>query len=81
MMGVLISLFLFVTLGSAATPLTYESEFSSVIPPTRLFKATVLDEVNFIPKIGSKIGIKTVEVLEGDGGVGTVKKITFSQGY
>ncbi|KAK9933889.1 hypothetical protein M0R45_021062 [Rubus argutus] len=30
---------------------TYESEFTSVIPPARLFKAFVLDADNLIPKI------------------------------
>lgn len=57
----------------------YESEFTSVIPPARLFKAFVLDADNLIPKIAPQ-AVKCTEVLEGDGGPGTIKKITFGEG-
>ncbi|PRQ39336.1 putative START-like domain, Bet v I type allergen [Rosa chinensis] len=53
---------------------TYETEFTSVIPPARLFKAFVLDADNLIPKIAPQ-AVKSAEILEGDGGVGTIKKI------
>ncbi|CAL8080366.1 unnamed protein product [Prunus armeniaca] len=58
---------------------TYESEFTSEIPPPRLFKAFVLDADNLVPKIAPQ-AIKHSEILEGDGGPGTIKKITFGEG-
>ncbi|KAL6293063.1 hypothetical protein ACE6H2_001205 [Prunus campanulata] len=58
---------------------TYETEFPSVIPPPRLFKAFVLDADNLIPKIAPQ-AIKSSEVVQGDGGVGTIKKITLGEG-
>ena len=58
---------------------TYETEFSSTIPPARLFKAFVLDGDNLIPKIAPQ-AIKQVEILEGDGGAGTIKKVIFGEG-
>ena len=58
---------------------TYESETISVIPPARLFKALVLDADNLIPKIAPQ-AIKSVEILEGNGGPGTIKKSTFGEG-
>ena len=58
---------------------TYETEFSSTIPPARLFKAFVLDGDNLIPKIAPQ-AIQQVEILEGDGGAGTIKKVIFGEG-
>ncbi|KAI5349342.1 hypothetical protein L3X38_002229 [Prunus dulcis] len=58
---------------------TYETEFTSVIPPARLFKAFILDADNLIPKIAPS-AVKGAEIVEGDGGVGTIKKITFGEG-
>jgi len=58
---------------------TYESETSSVIPPARLFKSFVLDADNLLPKVAPQ-AIQKIETLEGDGGVGTVKKTTFGEG-
>ncbi|PON88213.1 Bet v I type allergen [Trema orientale] len=58
---------------------TFETEITSSIPPARLFKAFVLDGDNLIPKIAPQ-AIKEVEILEGDGGPGTIKKITFGEG-
>ncbi|VVA24661.1 PREDICTED: major allergen [Prunus dulcis] len=58
---------------------TYETEFTSVIPPEKLFKAFILDADNLIPKI-APTAVKDTEILEGDGGVGTIKKVTFGEG-
>ena len=58
---------------------THEYEFTSVIPPARLFKAFVLDADNLIPKIAPQ-AIKSVEILQGDDGVGTIKKINLGEG-
>lgn len=58
---------------------TYENESSSSIAPARLFKALILDADNLIPKIVPQ-AIKCTEILEGNGGPGTIKKITFGEG-
>lgn len=44
-----------------------------------MFKAAVLDADTLIPKILPQ-AIKSVEILEGDGGAGTIKLITFGEG-
>ncbi|XP_059458042.1 major strawberry allergen Fra a 1.05-like [Corylus avellana] len=58
---------------------TYETETTSVIPPARLFKSFVLDSDNLIPKVAPK-AIKSIEIIEGNGGPGTIKKICFDEG-
>ncbi|KAL0448365.1 UNVERIFIED_CONTAM: Major allergen Pru ar 1 [Sesamum latifolium] len=59
--------------------ITYDMEIPSAIPAAKIFKALVLDAHTLIPKIVPQ-AIKSVEILEGDGGVGTVKLIHFGQG-
>lgn len=58
---------------------TYETESTSVIPPAKLFKAFILDGDNLVPKV-APLAIKSTEIVEGDGGPGTIKKITFGEG-
>ncbi|KAB1213901.1 Major allergen Pru ar 1 [Morella rubra] len=58
---------------------TYEIDTTSVIPPAKLFKAFVLDADNLIPKVAPQ-AIKACETIEGNGGPGTIKKITFGEG-
>ncbi|CDP10316.1 unnamed protein product [Coffea canephora] len=53
-------------------PITYSAEMTSSIPPARLFKAAILDH-HLLPKVVPQ-AIKNVEILEGDGGAGTIKK-------
>ncbi|KAM1304317.1 hypothetical protein ACFX15_021288 [Malus domestica] len=57
---------------------TYESESTSVIPPARLFNATALDGDKLIAKLAPQ-AVKSVEILEGDGGAGTIMKISFGE--
>ncbi|PIN18504.1 hypothetical protein CDL12_08828 [Handroanthus impetiginosus] len=59
--------------------ITYDMEIPSSIPAAKMFKALVLDADNLIPKIMPQ-AVKNVEILEGDGGVGTVKLIHFGEG-
>ncbi|RDX62032.1 hypothetical protein CR513_59678 [Mucuna pruriens] len=54
---------------------TFEDENTSTIAPARLYKALVKDADNLIPKAVE--AIKTVETVEGNGGPGTIKKLTF----
>lgn len=59
---------------------TFSGNHTSPIPPARLFKASILDSKNSIPKIMPE-HIKSVEIIEGSGGAGSVKQINFVQGY
>ncbi|XP_061344770.1 class-10 pathogenesis-related protein 1-like isoform X1 [Gastrolobium bilobum] len=54
---------------------TFEDETTSVVAPARLYKALVKDADNLIPKAVE--AIKSVETVEGNGGPGTIKKLTF----
>ena len=58
---------------------TYEHETTSTISPARIFKAFILDADNVIAKVAPH-AVKHVEILEGNGGPGTIKKITFGEG-
>jgi len=58
---------------------THESQGTSAIPPARLFKAFILDGDNLIPKVVPQ-AVKSVERIEGNGGPGTIRKITFGEG-
>ncbi|XP_061344771.1 class-10 pathogenesis-related protein 1-like isoform X2 [Gastrolobium bilobum] len=57
---------------------TFEDETTSVVAPARLYKALVKDADNLIPKAVE--AIKSVETVEGNGGPGTIKKLTFVEG-
>ncbi|XP_059647215.1 major allergen Pru ar 1-like [Cornus florida] len=59
--------------------ISYEMEITSSVPAAKLFKAFVLDADNLIPKILPQ-AIKSVEIIQGDGGVGTIKVISFGEG-
>ena len=60
--------------------ITYENEITSSIPPAKMFKAFVLDVDKLIPKILPQT-IKCVEIIEGDGGAGIIKKVAFGEGF
>ncbi|CAK9145618.1 unnamed protein product [Ilex paraguariensis] len=59
--------------------ITYDMEVTSSISPAKMFKAFVLDGDTLIPKVLPQ-AIKSVEIIEGDGGAGTIKVITFGEG-
>ncbi|XP_048130687.1 major allergen Pru ar 1-like [Rhodamnia argentea] len=58
---------------------TFTNEYMSTIPPARLFKALVLDSHTLIPKLMPQ-AIKSIDIIQGDGGAGTIKQINFSEG-
>ncbi|WP_267115321.1 pathogenesis-related BetVI family protein, partial [Xanthomonas sacchari] len=58
--------------------LTFEDETVSVVAPARLYKALVKDADTLIPKVIDPI--QSVEIVEGNGGPGTIKKLTFTEG-
>ncbi|RVW39983.1 Major allergen Pru av 1 [Vitis vinifera] len=59
--------------------ITYDHETTSSIPLAKMFKAFILDSDKLIPKILPQ-AIKSTEIIEGDGGPGSIKKITFGEG-
>ncbi|KAJ4844982.1 hypothetical protein Tsubulata_011717 [Turnera subulata] len=56
---------------------TITEEFTSPLPAKRIFSAFMLDIDNLLPKVAP---IKSVEIIQGNGGPGTIKKITFADG-
>ncbi|GMY16986.1 major strawberry allergen Fra a 1.04-like [Fagus crenata] len=58
---------------------TFTQEFTTPVAPARMFKALILDSHNLIPKLMPQ-SIKSIEFIEGDGGVGSIKKTTFAEG-
>ena len=59
--------------------LTYSDEYTSPIPPAKLFKALILDSNNLIPKLLPQV-VKSIEFVQGDGGVGSIRQINFQEG-
>lgn len=59
--------------------LHFSEEFKSSVPSSRLWKAAVVDIHNLLPKIAPQF-IASMEIVEGDGGAGTVKVTKFTQG-
>ncbi|XP_075654735.1 major allergen Pru ar 1-like [Castanea sativa] len=57
---------------------TYEFETTTIIPPARLFKAFALDGDNLIPNV-APLAIESSEIIEGNGGPGTIKMINLGQ--
>lgn len=56
-----------------------EVEVTSTVPADKLFKGLLVDIDTVLPKAFPP-AMKGVEILEGDGGVGTVKLITLGEG-
>ena len=57
---------------------TFESEYSSTIPPAKLFNAYVIEANKLFPKVVPH-AIKSVEFIEGDGGAGSILKLHFGE--
>ncbi|KAF2308301.1 hypothetical protein GH714_039926 [Hevea brasiliensis] len=71
--------FLFLLFSRIMGVAAYDLEVTSPVPPAKLFKAFVLDNDDLIQKVIPQ-AISNVEILEGDGGPGTVRKVTFGEG-
>ncbi|KAK2394870.1 Stress-induced protein SAM22 [Trifolium repens] len=56
----------------------FEEETTSIVAPARLYKALVTDADIITPKVIDVI--KSIEIVEGNGGPGTIKKLTFVEG-
>ncbi|MQJ84134.1 hypothetical protein EI014_25600, partial [Escherichia coli] len=75
-----LAIFLLLVLISNSTMgvLTFEIETTSTVAPGKLYKALVKDAGVIIPKAVE--AIQSVETVEGNGGPGTIKKLTFVEG-
>lgn len=58
---------------------SFSDESVSPVAASRLWKANVQDGNVLIPKLIPDV-VVSIDVLHGDGGVGTVKKFTFTNG-
>ncbi|XP_065859599.1 major allergen Pru ar 1-like [Euphorbia lathyris] len=59
---------------------SFETVVECALPPSRVFKAVVFNFNELLSKAVPH-AIKSVEVLQGDGGVGTLRKISFHPGF
>lgn len=59
--------------------ITTNVEIESSVPAQTIYKGFLLDMDHIIPKVLPQ-AIKSVEIVSGDGGVGTIKKITLGEG-
>ncbi|KAK0607461.1 hypothetical protein LWI29_015426 [Acer saccharum] len=58
---------------------SYSDEYTSSVSPSRLFKALIVDSHNLIPKL-MPVAVKSIDIIEGDGGVGSIRQINFNEG-
>ncbi|KAJ9559042.1 hypothetical protein OSB04_013656 [Centaurea solstitialis] len=59
--------------------LSYTDEHTSSVPPARIFKASIVDSHNLMPKLLPD-AIKSISFIKGDGGAGSIKEINFAGG-
>ncbi|CAN6693686.1 unnamed protein product [Malus baccata var. baccata] len=59
--------------------ISLSQEFTSPVAADRLFKALIIDSHNLIPKLMPQ-AIKSIEIIHGDGGAGSIKQINFAEG-
>ncbi|RDX67191.1 hypothetical protein CR513_53962, partial [Mucuna pruriens] len=57
---------------------TFEDEHISTVAPAKLYKAFAKDSDTIIPKVVE--AIQSIEIIEGNGGPGTIKKLTVLEG-
>ncbi|KAL5097917.1 hypothetical protein RYX36_002244, partial [Vicia faba] len=53
----------------------FEDETTSTVAPAILYKALVIDVDTLTPKVVDVI--KSIEIVEGNGGAGSIKKVTY----
>lgn len=57
----------------------FTQEYSSPIAASRMFEALIIDSRSLLPKLLPQF-IKDVNVIEGDGGAGSIEQVNFSEG-
>ncbi|KAJ0690788.1 putative Bet v I/Major latex protein [Helianthus annuus] len=60
--------------------LTYTDERTSPVLPARIFKASIVDSHNLMPKLLPE-AVKSIEFIKGDGGAGSIKQINYAEGF
>ncbi|KAL4579316.1 hypothetical protein LXL04_015457 [Taraxacum kok-saghyz] len=58
---------------------TYDMEIETTVPAAKLYQAFIIDGDTLVPKVVPQ-AMKSIDILEGDGGAGTIKLITFGEG-
>lgn len=58
---------------------TLHHTFKTQVAPARMFRALILDSHNICPKLMFS-SVKNIEFIQGDGEVGTIKQINFTEG-
>ncbi|XP_071937982.1 major allergen Pru ar 1-like [Coffea arabica] len=58
---------------------SYTDEHTSPVAPSRIFRASIVDSHTLIPKLLPQV-IKSMDIIEGDGGAGSIKQIAFAEG-
>ncbi|XP_065859608.1 major allergen Pru ar 1-like [Euphorbia lathyris] len=59
---------------------TFETVVVCALPPSRIFKAVVYNLTDLLTKVMPQV-IESVDVIQGDGGVGTIRQINFGEGF
>ncbi|MFS7989776.1 putative Bet v I/Major latex protein [Helianthus anomalus] len=59
--------------------MTYTDEYTSPVLPARIFKASIVESHNLMPKLLPD-AIKSIELIKGDGGAGSIKQINYAGG-
>lgn len=59
--------------------ITTNVEVLSSVPAQTIYNGFLLDMDNLIPKVLPQ-AIKSIEIISGDGGAGTIKKVTLGEG-
>lgn len=58
---------------------SYTDEYTSPIVASRIFKASILDSHNLIPKLLPQ-GIQSMKLYQANGGAGSIKRVNFIDG-
>nr|GMD65621.1 pathogenesis-related protein STH-2-like [Ipomoea batatas] len=58
---------------------TFTHEVTSSVAAPRMFKALYVDSDSLLPKVMPQV-IKSIEIVHGDGGAGTIKKMNYLEG-
>ncbi|XP_065863781.1 major allergen Pru ar 1-like [Euphorbia lathyris] len=58
---------------------TFETVIACALPPSRIFKAVVFNLTELLSKVMPQ-AIKSVDIVQGDGGVGTIRQVNFAEG-
>lgn len=58
---------------------SYTQEFRCPIAPDRMFRALIVESSDLIPRLLPQF-IRSVELVQGDGGAGSIEQVNFTEG-